>query len=241
MPGSDLLRLVRIALMAAIALPAASARADGLPVDVDEASIADTGSVSGFPSRQNFTTRQPGGDAVLYGIRGDEKTDHPCYLELLWSRQTASVNELFTTKWYQEPCDGDLKGDEVVQLAKPPPAQGIAGLQVCNNSEDNHRLKRIRITKATEITTSGSRTLGGEPDLDGKFQRPNCANWDEPASCPEGRIVVGVNIYYDEEGATGLEPICGAAKLVNPPVSFYTARDPDKPEILSPVAGVASR
>ena len=70
-------------------------------------------------------------------------------------------------------------------MAKPPPAQGIAALQVCNNNEDNRRLKGIRITKAAEITTAGSRHLGGEPDLDGKFQRPNCAEWDEPASCPK--------------------------------------------------------
>ena len=58
---------------------------------------------------------------------------------------------------------------------------------------------------------------------------------------PEGGIVVGVNIYCNDEGATGLEPICGAAELVTSPVSLYTARDPDRPELLSPVAGVAGR
>jgi hypothetical protein len=37
--------------------------------------------------------------------------------------------------------------------------------------------------------------------------------WDEASDCDLGEIAVGVNVYFDDEGATGLELICAAAEL----------------------------
>jgi hypothetical protein len=59
------------------------ALADGAQVHVEAASIAANSSVSGFSSHQNFTARQAGNGAFLYGIRGGETRDHPCHLELV--------------------------------------------------------------------------------------------------------------------------------------------------------------
>jgi hypothetical protein len=215
------------------------ALADGAQVDVDAASIAANGSVSGFPSHQNFTTRQPGNGALLYGIRGGETRDHPCHLELLWSRQNDTAHELFVTEWHREPCSADDRTDEEVRLSNPSPAEGIAALEVCNNNQDNRRLKGVRITKAGEIAFFGAPHLAGAPDVEGKFQRPNCADWAAASTCPANNVAVGVNIYHDEEGATGLELICGLARLQPPLASLSTVQKPEGPAILSPLAGVA--
>ncbi len=219
--------------------PPPPALADGAQVDVDAASIAANGSVSGFPSHQNFTTRQPGNGALLYGIRGGETRDHPCHLELLWSRQNDTAHELFVTEWHREPCSADDRTDEEVRLSNPSPAEGIAALEVCNNNQDNRRLKGVRITKAGEIAFFGAPHLAGAPDVEGKFERLNCADWDEASTCPANNVAVGVNIYHDEEGATGLELICAVPRLQSPLASLSTVPKPEGPALLSPLAGEA--
>ena len=109
-----------------------------------------------------------------------------------------------TTEWHRDPCSADDRLDEEVRLSNPSPAEGIAALQVCNNNQDNRRLKGVKITKAGGIETFGAPHPAGEPDVEGKFQRPNCADWAEASTCPANQVAVGVNIYHDEEGATGL-------------------------------------
>ncbi len=215
------------------------ALADGAQVDIEANSIAANGSVSGFPSHQNFTTRQPGDGALLYGIRGGETRDHPCHLELLWSRQNDTAHELFTTEWHRDPCSADDRTDEEVRLSHPSPAEGIAALQVCNNNQDNRRFKGVKITKAGDIETFGAPHPAGEPDVEGKFQRPNCADWAEASTCPANQLAVGVNIYHDEEGATGLELICAVARLQAPLASLSAAPIPEGTTLLSPLAGEA--
>lgn len=181
---------------------------------VDEKTIGATGEISGFPSHQNHDTRQPGNDAILVGIAGAEKQDHPCFMEFTWARRNDTEHRNFTTTWKNEPCDGDENTDnsfEFNRLASRDGRFGIASLRVCNNNKDNKRLKGVEIKQVGEILESGVVSAG--LNFEGKYERANCATWDKASDCDPGEIAVGVNIYFDDEGATGLELICAAAKL----------------------------
>ena len=179
---------------------------------VNVKTIKATGEISGFPSHQNHVTKQPGNDAILVGIAGAERRDHPCYMEFTWTRQNDTEHRTFVTKWHSEPCRNDESSDnsfEHTRLAKRDGGLGIASIRVCNNN--NKRLKGVEISSVREITETG--TISGDLELDGEYVRPNCADWDERSSCDAGQVAVGVNVYFDNEGATGLELVCGSPLL----------------------------
>ena len=192
--------------------------ADGNHLLIDAESITETDEVSGFPSHQNFVTRQPGNDAILVGIGGAEVSDKPCYMRLTWTRANNSEHRTFTTEWHNDPCKGNEDTDkdyEEVKLKQRDGSVGISAINMCNSSKDHKRMKGVKITSMREITESGS--VNASLNLDdnhNELLRPNCNdNWDTASSCAGEKVAQGINIYFDDEGATGLELICATPRL----------------------------
>ncbi len=232
--------MLGLSLVLVLAVTTGLARADGNHIIVDEKTIKDAGTVSGWPSHGHNDVRQPGNGAILYGIGGSEEGDNPCYIELLWSRQNASEHRLFTAEWHRGPCGAKrTKSHDETRLALAPPQSAIRAIKVCTNKKDNRKLKGVAITSASEITEYAGKWIT-VPKITGEYENANCAEWHKASACPTAHVAVGLKIYHDEDGASGLELICGSAGL-DPQLDdvVFTEKIKEGEQLLSPVAGTA--
>ena len=229
-----------LALAFGLGLNSGLVRADGNHIIIGPGTTADAGQVSGWPSHQNHDTRKPGNGAILYGIGGSEEGNKPCHIELLWSRQNDTEHRLFTTEWHRAPCGPNrTRSFDETRLALPPPQSAIRAIKVCTNKKDNRKLKGVAITSASEITEGGGKWIT-VPQVTGTYENANCAEWHKPSVCPTAHVAVGLKIYHDADGASGLELICGSAGLDPQLVeSVWTEKVVEGEQILSPVAGTA--
>ena len=230
-----------LAFILLLALSCGLARADGVHIHLPENTIADAGTVSGYSSPKP-TIRQPGNGAILYGIGGSEEGDNPCHMEFLWSRQNEDEHRLFTTEWHQAPCGAKrTKSFDETRLAIAPPQQALRAIKVCTNKKKNQRLKGVAFTLVSEITEWGGKLIP-VPKVTGTYERANCAEWHKPSVCPTGHVAVGIKIYHDNDGASGLELICGSAGI-DPQLDDVVLTEPlaEGEQLLSPIAGTAGQ
>ena len=173
--------------------------------------VTSTG-ISGF-SADDEATREPGSNALLYGLEFDEKKDKPCYIKAYWWRHSnENIRQDFTTIF--DVCNTTPKGDKKLVFNTTPSRRlAIDSIRVCSNSKDNHRMKGIKITAAAiDENESG---IAADTNLALEFERPNCASWKRTQSCDPGQAAVGLLIEYNQDEITGLGLKC-AKPIIRP-------------------------
>lgn len=175
--------------------------------------VQNTG-VSGFQASQRVV-KEPGSNAFLQGLEFDEKSDKPCFIRARWWRYTAdSLRQDFTTIF--DVCGSDAKSDQSLVFSYTDSMrQAVNSVRVCSNNSDNHRLKGVELGSAYV-----DRNSSGKAEDSGKmlrFERPNCAKWDETESCPAGMVATGLIIDHTADEITGL-----GLKCVRPAVKSVT-------------------
>lgn len=192
------------------AVPAAQAK---LPVflEVRTPGPNDDTPVSGFTAA-NRILREPGSHAILYGLDFDEVGDKPCLIVAHWWRFTDDGKpQDFTTRF--DICSSPADGDKSIVFANARETKtGVRGIQVCNNSSSNHRLKGAKILGATIDGVTGAVQSTGTSK---SFERTNCSPpWKATRTCEAGQIAVGLFIEHSSEEITGLALDCSPVDIV---------------------------
>lgn len=180
-------------------------------VTFDDKLITSAG-LSGYSG--SVTTRQPGQNAFLYGIEGDEKSDQPCYMKFHWWRTTgANSHETVRTEFRTSKCSGIDSGDkQAIFSGAAKDRVAVSSLSVCTNKKSNHRLKGVELT-GRQLDGSVLRSAGLE-----KYARTNCASWKAASTCPIGQLAVGVDIHSSDDSITGLRLKCALPVVKEQPV-----------------------
>ncbi|MDX2504294.1 MAG: serine hydrolase domain-containing protein [Gammaproteobacteria bacterium] len=168
--------------------------------------------VSGFTSTDK-TTRQPGSDAILYGLEFDEQSDKPCYIKAHWWRHSgANLPDELTTTF--NICKNTPKVQEALIFSSTTTNRlAVNSIQVCSNNKNNHRMKGVKITSTSVDKNESGKAQSTNANLSYEF--PNCATWKAIRSCISGEVAVGLNVHHSNDEITGLELIC-SKPLVKP-------------------------
>ena len=166
-------------VMIGVAMTIAASAALAGEVSFDAKKVTSAG-LSGYSG--SVTIRQPGNDAFLYGIEGNEKSDNPCYVKLHWWRTTGpSSHETLTTQFKTDKCSNVDKGDKKAIFEGAAKERiAVSSLAVCTNNKSNHRLKGVELT-GRELDDDVLKSAGLE-----KYARTNCASWKSASACPTG-------------------------------------------------------
>lgn len=79
----------------------------------------------------------------------------------------------------------------------------IRAIRVCNNNNNDHKLKGVEIKSA--YITSTDYVSESVTDI---YEQPNCDTWDSWVTCPEGEVAVGVRMNYETDWFVGMELKC---------------------------------
>jgi hypothetical protein len=183
-------------------------------VEVDENTIQ-ASAISGFDSGGPGSLFQPGDDALLDAIGGAERGNRPCFLRFQWLRNLGEP-ERFATRFFRAPCASDDDGRasfEETGLAAGSPVHGIGAIRVCDNDGNDQRLKGVEITEARSLSASGDAQPVVPFGIEGEFQRPNCRQWQNEARCDDNKVAIGVRVFDDQDGVSGLQLICATARV----------------------------
>lgn len=188
-----------------LAVFASSLQADILRYILTSASPVNSSGISGFSSDKK-TIRQPGNNAILYGLEFDEKGDKPCYINAHWWRfSSQNLPQELTTKF--DICNSTPKVDKSLIFNSTASSRlAINSIQVCSNKKNNHRLKGVKVT-AANIDNNNS-AMVENTNLKLSFERPNCSVWKKNKSCLNGEIAVGLIIHHSPDEITGIELMC---------------------------------
>ena len=173
----------------------------------------DPTAISGFDANRQ-TTREPGSSAILYGLEMDETGDKPCFIRAHWWRHTIEdVPQELTTVF--DICPKPVDGDKSIIFPNARDTRtAVRAIQVCNNGQNNHRLKGVKIFGAVVDQNQSGRVV----PIDGvpSFERTNCnPPWKAVRECDPGEVAVGLIIEHTDEEVTGLGLRC-ARPLIKP-------------------------
>lgn len=224
--------LAATACLSAAAVQPANATTPFPYVLVDESTIEHT-AASGYRNGQGSVVRQPGRDAILTGIGVDEQGggNAPCYVKPTFSRRTSVESRIFSTRWWQDPCDRDQSGSYESVGLWGNQFSGIAAISVCTNDRDNQRLKGVRIETIRGFSSNGELYDLPQTGSDPVFAAPNCSQWHRKVTCSAGKFAVGLEIFADGDGVSGLALVCAAASIEkggpdsNPPIPEFSLDD----------------
>ena len=219
------LSLLVAALLLAAAPPVVSAQTNYTKVETGPSHTLGISGANGA----SITTRQPGNDAVLLYLSLDEQGDAPCDLVLGWWRHDEHDPDGFFTTEFQ-PCGEQSSGNGYVAVGGvrgslgyggatfPPPyfemntQEGFPifyaahGIRACLNSAGT-RVKGIRLF-GSAVNQDGAGGVQREPAFKRDFERPNCNTWKLARRCPEGEVIVGLDIHHTGDNITGFAPKC---------------------------------
>jgi hypothetical protein len=212
--------------LAAFGLPAPSTL-------IIETGSASTLGVSGVAT-DDVTTRMPGNNAILWGLHLDEKSDAPCDLDLFWWRKDTSTRTQGLYKTRFQLCGERNSSNGFVGVGWPPGAplvtdsNGIPtgdphrvagsstylaahGLRACLNRRGD-RVKGVRLFGST-VNQDGAGEARRDVGLKRDFERTNCNEWKVARRCPEGEVMVGVDIHHTDTEIHGLAPKCASVTV----------------------------
>ena len=186
--------------------------------------------ISGFDASQQ-TVKEPGNSAILSGLEMDEVGDKPCFIRAHWWRFTLEdfPQELTTTfNICSQAVDGDKSA--VFENARETKT-GVRAIQVCNNNQNNHRVKGVKLFGAfVDRNESGTVTSSGTTR---SFERTNCnPPWKAVRECADGKVAVGLLIEHTADEVTGLglrcaKPIVKEVRTEETVVSLYNEMETD--------------
>jgi hypothetical protein len=148
-------------------------------------------------------------DSFMSRIFWREEADRPCIVTVR-SGDTGDAETLSLPGCGAVTVERDNTGFVELQLAdEPDTAVAIGQLQVCNNANDNKRLKGLRIW-GDRINSDGSTTYIPNSDED---TMPNCARWRTSVLCGPGYAATGLVVHAtnasgNNQQITGLQMIC---------------------------------
>jgi CubicO group peptidase (beta-lactamase class C family) len=184
---------------------------------VDPAAVRPT-LISGFDASQQ-TPKEPGNSAILSGLEMDETGDKPCFLRAHWWRFTTDgLPQELTTDF--DICSKPVDGDKSALFENARDSKtGVRAIQVCNNGDNNHRLKGVKLFGAfVDRNNSGTVTSTGTTRF---FERTNCKHpWKAVRECGSGEVAVGLLVEHTDDEITGLGLRCA-----KPSITVVT--DPD--------------
>lgn len=186
--------------------------------------------ISGFGASQH-TTREGGSSAILSGLVFDEVGDKPCYIRFHWWRHTLdNVSQEFTTEF--NICPNRVDGDKSIVFSKARDSKtGVRAIQVCNNGQDNHRLKGVRLFGALVDVIDSGKVVPSASML--SFERTNCDEpWKSVRECDAGKVATGLVVEHTNEEITGLALRCSAIQIksvtvASDPVALYEKMERD--------------
>lgn len=157
-------------------------------------------SVSGFTGSNRFSLDLE--TDFIQDLRWGEDNDRPCFFYV----RGAGVSPAMKHNFFPS-CSASVYSYEYLGLGDD--RSVISRLDVCNNNNNNKRLKGARIF-GTRINEDGSTTFG--PALD-EAVRQNCDVWSRSVLCPSDQFATGIVIHSNESSggkqqAVGLQLIC---------------------------------
>ncbi len=183
------------------------------------------------------TTTQVSGDAgagdvdsapnerVLSAIRGGERSDRPCILELRYHAfdldpdGDASVRSgTNNTSTLGSGCNAPDK------TVAAPVGSVITGLRVCQRRQ-NGRLKGVAI-RFQSVEADGR---GGV--VSRFYDRPNCNEWSRWVECPGDQVATGVVAHWRDAAIVGMALQCRSVRMVAEQVTRQSAL-PTRPRAL---------
>ena len=171
-----------------------------VPSDVSSTAI------SGFDASQR-TIKEPGDSAILSGLEMDETGDKPCFIRAHWWRFTPeNVPQELTTVF--NICPKSLDGDKSILFPNARDTKtGVRAIQVCNNGQNNHRLKGVKIFAASIDQNQSGKVVSSNSTR--SFERTNCnPPWKAVRECPGSEVAVGLIVEHTAEEVTGLGLRC---------------------------------
>lgn len=186
--------------------------------------------ISGIDANRQ-TVKEPGSSAILAGLEMDETGDKPCFIRAHWWRFTTDdVPQELTTDF--NICGKAVDGDKSALFSNPRDTKtGVRAIQVCNNGDNNHRLKGVKIFGATvDQSQSGKVVPSGATD---SFERTNCKHpWKAVRECASGKIAVGLLVEHTDDEVTGLglrcaQPVIKEIKNPSNAVTRFTEMEND--------------
>ncbi len=198
-----------------------SARADETLRSINAATGIEPTLISGFQGSDS-TTKEPGSSAILSGLEFDEVGDKPCFIRSHWWRFTSeNIRQEFTTTF--NICSKTVDGDKSILFSNARTTKtGVHGIQVCNNGQNNHRVKGVRLFGAT-VDKDGDgqvKTITATPS----FERTNCKPpWKSMRTCDGQKIAVGLIVKHTKDEITGLGLRCADIQVKPVQVASNTA------------------
>ena len=134
--------------------------------------------ISGFDASQR-TIKEPGNGAILSGLELDEVGDNPCFIRAHWWRFSGEdVPQELTTDF--NICSKPVDGDESTLFPNARETKtGVRAIQVCNNGQNNHRLKGVKIFGAVVDQNDSGKVVADRHDA--------CSPSSAPTASSRGR------------------------------------------------------
>jgi len=156
----------------------------------DSAMSARVSRYGNFRERHNFSER----GSVLGLVKVGERGDRPCRLAIDDASPDAFEAGQVSNHCRKESANGNKE-------VRIPLGWGIVALTVCRASEDNHRIKGVRVV-AQRIRDDG--TLSDE-SVTKDFERPNCGStgWQGVSQCENGHVGAGIVSEWDTGAGFG--------------------------------------
>jgi CubicO group peptidase (beta-lactamase class C family) len=162
--------------------------------------------ISGFDASRQ-TAKEPGSSAILSGLEMNEVGDKPCFVRAHWWRfTTEDVPQELTSDF--NICGKAVDGDKsaLFQNARDTKT-GVRAIQVCNNGQNNHRLKGVKIFGAVVDQNQSGKVVSSNATAD--FERTNCNHpWKAVRECGSSKVAVGLLIEHTDDEVTGLGLLC---------------------------------
>lgn len=164
-------------------------------------------------------------DRILSTIRGGERSDRPCILELLYLAfdlapdGDASVRSgTNNTSSLGSGCGAPDKSVGV------PVGSVITGLRVCQRQQ-NGRLKGVAI-RFQSVGADGRGSVASR-----SYDRPNCNEWSRWVECPGDQVATGVVAHWRDAAIVGMALQCRSLRMVAQQATRQTAM-PTRPPSL---------
>ena len=125
-----------------------------------------------------------------------------------------------------------VDGDKSIVFSKARDSKtGVRAIQVCNNGQNDHRLKGVKIFGASVDVVDSGKIVPNGATL--SFERTNCKEpWKSLRECESAKVATGLVVEHTNDEITGLALRCSAIQIksvtvASDPVALYSEMERD--------------
>jgi hypothetical protein len=153
----------------------------------------------------NVTLDDSANEFAISGIGVQETQDKPCHVWIFGREMgiSSSANDVIGEEELPG-CNsfGSLVTFHSVSFGTD---RYVRAIRACNNNNNNHRLKGLKIKAALVNSATGTVTEEETYDI---YQQTNCDVWGSWVTCPDNEVAVAIRLNHENDAVVGLELKC---------------------------------